>query len=183
MHDALPATSDRESLGEAIDALRHSSRGIVLLVLEALRGHEERETLDPTLGAPPTDAEFASALARNLALMTDHRVSLVQHSLTRDAAGRRLRVSPQAISEMLDRATLIGLKEGREWRIPAWQFDAGSLTGVLEGLPELAARFPGGIVSLSRWMVREHPDLDGRTPRAAMISGEIKAVLRLLDAL
>ena len=92
-------------------------------------------------------------------------------------------MSAQAVSDMLDRGALVGLKEGREWRIPAWQFDEESPTGVLPGLRDLGSHFPGSVVSLSRWIERENPDLDGMTPRAALRRGNVEGVLRLVDAI
>jgi hypothetical protein len=159
--DTLPAAADRESLHEAIDALRHSSRSMVRLVLASLRAQE----------------------AWNLSVVAERRRHLIARSLARHEAAGRLGVSAQAVSGMLDRGALVGLKEGREWRIPAWQFDGESPTGVLPGLRDLASRFPGSVVSLSRWIERENPDLDGMTPRAALQRGNVEAVRRLVDAI
>ena len=184
MLDALPATADRESLREAIDALRHSSRSMVLLVLASLRGQEGGDThLDDAFGRDPTASEYAEAVAWNLSVATERRQQLIARSLARQEAAGRLSVSAQAVSGMLDRGSLIGLKEGREWRIPAWQFDGESPRGVLPGLRDLASRFPGSVVSLSRWIERENPDLDGMTPRAALQRGNVQGVLRLVDAI
>ncbi len=184
MLDTLPATADRESLREAIDALRHSSRGMVLLVLTSLRAQEGSDTrLDGAFGREPSASEYAEAVAWNLSVATERRQRLIARSLARHEAASRLGVSAQAVSDMLDRGALIGLKEGREWRIPAWQFDEESRTGVLPGLRDLGSRFPGGVVSLSRWIERENPDLDGVTPRAALRRGNVEGVLRLVDAI
>lgn len=184
MLDALPATADRESLREAIDALRHSSRGMVLLVLASLRAQKGGTThLDAAFGRAPSASEYADAVAWNLSVATERRQHLIAGSLVRREAASRLGVSAQAVSDMLDRGALIGLKEGREWRIPAWQFDEESPTGVLPGLRDLASHFPGSVVSLSRWVERENPDLDGVTPRAALRRGNVEGVLRLVEAI
>ena len=184
MLDTLPVTADRESLREAIDALRHSSRGMVLLVLASLRAQEGGDIhLDDAFGREPSASEYAEAVAWNLSLVTERRQHLIAQSLARREAAGRLGVSAQAVSDMLDRGALIGLKEGREWRIPAWQFDGESPTGVLAGIPHLASRFPGGIVSLSRWIERENPDLDGMTPRAALRQGNVEGVMRLVGTI
>ena len=184
MLDALPATADRESLREAIDALRHSSRGMVLLVLASLRAQEGSDTrLDDAFGREPSASEYAEAVAWNLSVATARRQRLIARSVARHEAASRLGVSPQAVSEMLDRGALVGLREGREWRIPAWQFDEESPTGVLPGLRDLGSRFPGSVVSLSRWIERENPDLDGMTPRAALRRGNVEGVLRLVHAI
>jgi excisionase family DNA binding protein len=184
MLDTLPATADRESLREAIDALRHSSRGMVLLVLTSLRAQEGGTThLDDAFGREPSASQYAEAVAWNISVATERRQHLIARSLARHEAASRLGVSAQAVSDMLDRGALVGLKEGREWRIPAWQFDEESPTGVLPGLRDLGSRFPGSVVSLSRWIERENPDLDGVTPRAALQRGNIEGVLRLVEAI
>lgn len=184
MLDALPATADRESLREAIDALRHSSRGMVRLVLASLRAQEGGDThLDDAFGREPSASEYAESVAWNLLVATERRQHLIARSVARQEAASRLGVSAQAVSDMLERGTLVGLKEGREWRIPAWQFDGESPTGVLPGLRDLASRFPGSVVAFSRWMERENPDLDGMTPRAALRRGNVEDVLRLVDAI
>jgi hypothetical protein len=184
MLDTLPATADRESLREAIDALRHSSRSMVLLVLASLRAQEGGDThLDDAFGREPSASAYAEAVAWNLSVATERRQQLIARSLARHEAAGRLGVSAQAVSGMLDRGALIGLKDGREWRIPAWQFDGESPTGVLPGLRDLASRFPGSVASLSRWIERENPDLDGMTPRAALQRGNVEGVLRLVDAI
>lgn len=182
--DAQPASADRESLREAIDALRHSSRGMVLLVLASLRAQEGGDPhLDDAFGRDPTASEYAESVAWNLSVATERRQHLIARSLARHETASRLGVSAQAVSDMLDRGALIGLKEGREWRIPEWQFDPESPTGVLPSLRDLASRFPASVVALSRWIEREHPDLDGMTPRAALRRGNVEGVLRLIDAI
>lgn len=42
-----------------------------------------------------------------------------------------------------------------------WQFDPDEPTGLLPDLHTLRDVFPGGPVSLSRWMLRDQPGLDG----------------------
>lgn len=184
MLDTLPATADRKSLREAIDALRHSSQSMVLVVLTSLRAQEGSGTrLDGAFGREPSASEYAEAVAWNLSAATERRQRLIARSLPRHEAADRLGVSAQAVSSMIDRGGLIGLKAGREWRIPAWQLDEDSPTGVLPGLRDLASRFPGGVVSLSRWIERENPDLDGLTPLEALRRGNVAGVLRLVDAI
>ena len=122
-------------------------------------------------------------MAWNVSTAVDRRLRLAEGSLTRDAAARLLGVSPQAVSDMLDRGDLIGLKQGREWRLPEWQFDADAPRGVLPGFREVVAAFPASVVALSRWMERENPDLGGSSPRAALQKGNTADVLRLVRAL
>ena len=182
--DALPATADGESLRAAIAALRHSSRGMVLLVLASLRAQEGGDTaLDGAFGPEPAARAYQEAVAWNLSVATERRQHVIAGSLTRHEAAGRLGVSAQAVSNMLDRGALLGLKAGREWRIPTWQFDQASPTGVLAGLRELGARFPGSVVALSRWIEQPNSDLVGLTPGAALRRGNVEDVVRLVRAL
>jgi hypothetical protein len=171
-------------LGEAIDALRHSSGETVRFILESLRaGSADADTVDEAFGPEPSKEAFAEAVAWNVSVGVERRRKLIEGSLSRDAAARRLGVSPQAVSDMLDRGDLIGLKHGREWRLPEWQFDADSPRGLVPGLREVVAAFPASVVALSRWIERENPDLQGLSPRAALQKGNASDVLRLVRAL
>lgn len=182
MIDTAPASADRVSLKEAIGELRHSSALIVRLVAAALRaGREAGSPLDARWGPEPTTAEFGEAVRRNVERLSERRAAVIGASLTRHEVARRLGVSDQAVSAMLERGTLVGLKEGREWRIPSWQLDEEAPSGVVPGVARLVARFPGGAVTLSQWVGRPHPDLDGESPRQALLRGEIDRVLRLTE--
>ena len=77
------------------------------------------------------------------------------------------------------------MKVGREWRLPPWQFDPDNPAGVLPDLDGLQAAFPGGPVSLSRWMMRAQPEFDGRTPAQEVAihgSAPVIALARALTA-
>ena len=182
MIDTAPASADRVSLQEAIRELRHSSALVVRLVAAALRaGREPGSPLDARWGPEPTAAEFGEAVRRNVERLSQRRREVIGESLSRHDVARRLGVSDQAVSAMLERGALVGLKEGREWRIPSWQLDEEAPSGVVPGVAPLAARFPGGGVTLSQWVVRPHPDLEGETPRDALRRGEVERVLRLTE--
>lgn len=181
MLDSASAASDQPTLREAIRELRRSSAVVVRFLVEALRASREPGTaLGKAWGPEPAAREFARALARNTELLRERRGEVLRDSLTRHRVAERLGVSDQAVSAMLERGALVGLREGREWRIPAWQLDPETTRGVLPGIEQLARRFPGGVVALSRWVVRPHPDLDGRAPRDALSRGEVERVTRLL---
>ena len=83
---------------------------------------------------------------------------------------------------MLDRGALLGLKEGREWRIPAWQLDPERPTGVLPGVGDVARAYTGGLVSLSSWIQRPNPDLGGATPRDVLARGAVNEVVAAATA-
>ncbi|MGX6508732.1 helix-turn-helix domain-containing protein [Rhodococcus sp. SJ-2] len=132
---------------------------------------------------PRISAEEAAALEQaNLALQVEQRRAELRVSLSRTQAADVLGISPQTVSEWVAQRRLIGLKDGREWRFPAWQFTPDNADPVLPGLTRLADTFPGGEVSLSRWMSRPNDNFDGRTPAQEMIrdSDHVFAVVRTL---
>jgi len=43
--------------------------------------------------------------------------------------------------------------------------------------------FPGGVVSLSKWMLRQQPEFDGRTPREELALHDSAPVIALARAL
>lgn len=68
-------------------------------------------------------------------------------ALTRAGARELLDVSRQTVLERLAAGDIVGVKKGREWRLPLCQFDADLAAGVVPGLREVAAAFGGGVAS------------------------------------
>ncbi|MFT4009951.1 MAG: helix-turn-helix domain-containing protein [Nocardioidaceae bacterium] len=143
-----------------------------------VNGPDDR--LDPTLwGHAPTPAERREAGLVNLRRQYESRRQVAESSLTRAEAAELLDVSEQAILDRLESGDLIGLKKGREWRLPAWQFAADSERGFLPGLARLRQAFPGGAVAITEWATSRNRDLAGATPAEKLAAGETDAVIRL----
>ena len=157
---------------QAVAALERAPAEAVAAVLELLSAY----------GPEPTPAAVEEAAAWNAVVSVERRRALIEQSITREDAAEILGVTPQAVSNMLSRGDLAGIKVGREWRLPRWQFDPGSATGTLAGLRDMLAGFPGSLVALSRWVEIETPDLDGLTPRSALLHGRVADVLVLMKA-
>jgi hypothetical protein len=64
-------------------------------------------------------------------------------------------------------------------RLPRWQFEPDNTTGALPDLDVLQAAFPGRPVSLSRWIMRPHPEFGGRTPREEAITHGSQSVINV----
>lgn len=140
--------------------------------------------LDEALWGPAPDSETVSrAVFEDLSEQFVQRRELAERSITRDEAAELLGVAAQSITTRLAAGKLVGMKVGREWRLPPWQFDPDNPDGVLPGLEELQAVFPGGPVSLSRWMVTANPEFGGRTPAQVMAAGGSAQVIALARAL
>ncbi len=129
-------------------------------------------------GLPEIDeGELRTAAARNDARVWAAREDLYATGLSREQAAQRVGVKPNQITNLLRDEDLLAL-DGRDGlRLPAWQFDPEARRGRLEGIARIAAAFPGRVLSLSGWMVSPNPALGGRTPRQALLAGEVERVV------
>jgi hypothetical protein len=105
------------------------------------------------------------------------RRKLLHASLSRAEVAELLGISSQAVLDRLRHGDFIGLKEGREWRIPMWQINASAERGFLPGIADLQRAFPGGVVALSRWAVTPNVVLGDITPADALAAGRVQDVI------
>lgn len=145
-------------------------------------GHEI-EVLDDVWGPEPTSEAVLSGLRHQVRLDFERRRAIGSGSLSRSEIAELLGKSPQAVTGDLEAGRLIGIRDGRHWLIPGWQMAADTPSGVVPGLAELVRAFPAGPVALTEWVLRATPDLDGRTPREALLGGDEDQVLRLARSL
>lgn len=139
---------------------------------------DSSDTLDADLWGPsPTSVERSETALANLRRQYEARRQVVETSLTRAEAAELLDVSEQSVLDRLESGDLIGLRKGREWRLPAWQFNADAERGFLTGLARLREVFPGGAVSMTEWATSSNAELDGATPAAELAAGNIDGVL------
>jgi len=139
-------------------------------------------TLDDSLwGSAPTERELQEGALHTLRRQYQARHGVLSSSVTRKEAAHLLGTSEQAVTDRLEAHDLVGLKQGREWRLPAWQFDPDAERGYLPGLAQIYAVFPGGPVSLTEWVNVPMPELDGDTPAAALAAGRVKEVVRVAE--
>jgi hypothetical protein len=143
---------------------------------------DETDQLDEVLwGSAPPDHELAHARwASNVTLEGAIRDAL-SGALTREQAAQRLGITPQAVSKRVASGSLLALRRGRVSRLPAWQFYED---GVLPGLKQAIAAYPGGALSLTSWATSPSPDLDGATPAQTLTRrGGLARVLDAVQAL
>lgn len=139
---------------------------------------EPSDRLDTALWGPgPSPAERREAALANLRRQYASRRSVVEASLTRAEAAELLDISEQAVLDRLEAGDLIGLRKGREWRLPAWQFSPDAERGFVPGLARLCAVFPGGAVSLTEWVTAPNVELEGATPADELAAGHVEAVV------
>lgn len=136
--------------------------------LERLRDSADGGGFDEALwGAQPGEGEIAAARHSGEVAVEQALEQALRGALTRDEAAERLGISPQAVSKRRAARTLVALRRGREWRLPAWQFYED---GLLPGLPDLIAAYPGTPLALTTWATTPNADLDGHTPAEAMLT-------------
>jgi hypothetical protein len=145
--------------------------------VEAVADHDP-ENLDQSLwGAGPSATEVRTAALQALKNDFVARRKLLSASLSRSDVAELLGISSQAVLDRLADGDLVGLKDGREWRIPMWQVNAGTERGFLPGIAELRRVFPGGLVSLSEWATKPNIELGNATPADAMAAGRVEEVI------
>jgi len=169
----------RETLKSVLGSVSPATRQVFVT---AVNGPAE-DDLDPSMWgpAPDPDQRREAALA-NLRQQYDVRRQVIDASLTRPEVSQLLDVSEQAVLDRLEAGDLVGLKKGREWRLPAWQFSADAERGFVPGISRLLEVFPGGIVTLSEWATRPHVELAGATPVAELVAGRVDEVLAAAQA-
>jgi hypothetical protein len=171
--------SDIDEASVILDALIEAD--LVVSVSARGAGQPEREPLAAAWGSEPSDEELADARCVGEGAEQAALDDALDGALTREMAANRIGVTPQAVSERRKAGKLVGLRRGREWRFPAWQF---ADDGTLPALDELIDAWPGTPLALSTWAVTPSPDLDGRTPAQALaVRGGVERVLDLARAL
>lgn len=129
------------------------------------------------LGAEAEDPEAAyeASFARLLATALD----------TKEAAKRLGGLSDGYVRQRLEAGTLYGVKDGKPWRLPLFQF---TQTGEVPGIKEVLRALDPGLnpVAVEKWFGLPKPELydeeRGRdlTPREWLLSGNGAEVLRPL---
>lgn len=151
----------------------------VLAEIEAPLSAHRREALT---GLPevPTD-RLRDAAARNEARIWAVRAALYETGLTREQAANRAGVTANQITNLLRDGDLLAIDGPAGVRLPAWQFDPETKRGRLDGIARVSAVFPGRILGLSSWMSSVNPSLGGRTPRQALLEGDVDLVVAVAD--
>ena len=74
-------------------------------------------------GPAPDSVTAAEAVVADLVDQFAQRRDLAANSFGRQEAAKLLSISPQSVTDKLESRKLVGIKVGREWRLPRWQFD------------------------------------------------------------
>lgn len=188
-HDATIAPGRvREAADQFVRMIGAASPHEQQLLVDAVSGTETdtevAEQLDEDLWGPaPTAAEVRAAELAQLRRRFADRARVTETALTREEAAELLGITAQAITDYLAKGDLVGIKNGRSWMLPSWEFDPDLERGIVPGIRGLRDAFPGGVVSLTKWVSRPSVDLSGRTPRDALAAGEVEKVIDVASTL
>jgi hypothetical protein len=166
------------------DRIARIATDLAELANDGLIGDDDEDVDLPAVwGRAPSRAARELAESENLkkAFLTRHTV--LQASVSRGQAAGLLGLSEQAVTKHLEQGRIVGIKDRGRWAIPAWQLDADTRDGYLDGIDRLATVFPGGPVALTRWVTRPAVDFDGRTPRDLLARNRVDEVVRAAKAL
>lgn len=121
-----------------------------------LTAEEERVLATGGLDASPLRAGEEEPLTRTAL----EYARLLQSSLTVEQAAGLLGVNPSRVRQRLTGhpRTLYGIKEGKAWRVPRFQFAGRKL---IPGLAAVIGALPADLhpVTVRRWLTTPHPDL------------------------
>lgn len=177
---AHPGSDDKSRLRAELEALVNEADESELARLEEAVTVSPDDDLNQQFWGPaPDSVTAAEAVVADLTDQFAQRRDLAANSFSREATAKLLGISSQSVTDKLESRKLVGIKVGREWRLPRWQFDPDNTTGALSDLDVLQAVFPGGPVSLSRWIMRPHPEFSGRTPREEAIAHGSQSVINV----
>lgn len=175
--DAVPSRA-------AVAALVSEADESEVARLEAAATADSSDDLDERFwGHAPDPVAAARAVFADLSDQFARRHQFAADGLSRDEAAELLGIAAQSVTAKLASRKLVGIKVGREWRLPTWQFDPDAPAGVLPDLDRLQAVFPGGPVSLSRWMLKAQPEFNGRNAREEMLVRGSSSVIELARVL
>ncbi len=85
---------------------------------------------------------------------------LLSQSFTPEQAAKMLRVNPSRLRQRLGQRTLYGIKDGRSWRLPRFQFDVKAkkvVRGIDKVLPSI--RIDAHPLAVATWFSIPNPDL------------------------
>ena len=160
---------------------RRLARGLRGVVEE----YRDRPAADPLAEVDePLDEEEAVAAVLWADLEAEeNRARLLRECVSADEAGRLTGRSRQAVERQRRDGRVLALREGRQWRYPAWQFDTDGPGGLVPFLPEVVARLFRSPAGAAAWLTAARPELDGDTPLDRLKRRDAEPVLRLAEQL
>lgn len=161
-------------------------RRLALGLRDAVRSFWERveDGDDPLAGIdePLEESEAVAAVAWADLEARTNRAALLDESIDAVEAGRRTNRTRQAVERQRRDGRVLALREGRQWRYPAWQFDADGPGGLLPGLPEVIDKLRMSPAAAALWLSSPRPQLDDDVPIERLRRRDIEPVIALAES-
>jgi hypothetical protein len=133
------------------------------------------KSLHPAVRSHPPEVA-AAAVARGLAREKATREALVAESLSTAQVAQLLGVSSAAVTKRRAKGGLVAFRHKEDWRYPRWQFrGARVVAGVIAVWQLLPDRHD--VAGLVRWFTLPSRQLNGETPLAAVLRGDVDAAV------
>lgn len=185
-----PARSKRQATARLLAAESRLAEALALPELNAITAQVERTAAalaegvrgerSALTGEPlPPAAELEGLRLANLQRAFAERRRLLHDALTTGQVAELLGTGRQTPHDRLKAGSLLGIKDGGQWRFPLWQFDPGGPDGLVRGLPETLKALGGPLSDLARvqWFVTPKSLLAGRPPIQALRDGDVDDVI------
>lgn len=131
------------------------------------------------IGFPYQAAEQDQLVRDVLAESFRQRHALLEGAMSASEVSKLLDVSRQTPLNRIKKGTLLAIYENGTWLFPRWQFDPQGSIGVIEGLPRVLQSLNVSPIEKLNWFLRRSPYLENRTPKDALILGEVDRVAEL----
>jgi hypothetical protein len=110
-------------------------------------------------------------------LMEHQRQRLVWESITPEDLASALKWTPEAVEKAITAGEVIYFEWGGRHLLPRWQLFDDPANGLLPELRVLQHAFAQDVVALNDWITTPNAKFDSRTPREALIAGDVDRVL------
>lgn len=120
---------------------------------------------------------------RNARRRAEYERRLAEDSLTLAEAAARTGATVEMLRALVMRHGALTVDAADGPRLPPWQLREDPESPVLPDALELAAAFPADLPILHDWVLRPHPDLDGRSPAEVLMRGGAPEVSRIAAAI
>lgn len=170
--------------GNALDASRTAGKSVGFQVEVDPHGGTTVTPLHEVTALPSAPPDPATELAEARARGRRHAAQIVaaEEMLSADDFAASLGVSRMTVNTWRHKHQVLGLNGAkRGFRFPRWQIGADGKPLAL--LPQLFERLGGGPWAVYRFLVRQHPELDGLTGLEAARLGRTTDVLAVADSI
>ena len=175
-----------ERYGAALEQSRHSGRSVRLVVDIAPEGTATIAAgeipAEPSQGLPSAEIDQALGAARERGRQRAAAILDSPEMLPSHAFAERIGVSRVTVNAKRKAGQVLGLQGARRgFRFPDWQL--GEDGTPFAALPEIFGRLGNSPWAVYRFLVQQHPELDGLTGKEALRRGKTEAVLAAAESI